>query len=112
MRVKNWFDEHAYYPPENIASFKVIKGPSRTGHFTQLMWGNSRYVGCGYTFYTLENDNSTNRYQTTQACNYGPRGNILTEPVYIEGETCSACPTGSYCNKPTGLCRGHSQRTK
>ncbi|XP_075544012.1 CRISP/Allergen/PR-1-like [Dermacentor variabilis] len=104
QRIKNWFDEYKDYPPEGIASFKVIRGPPRTGHFTQLMWGETRFVGCGYTFYRLENDDNAKRYQTTQVCNYGPRGNILTEPVYSEGQPCSSCFTEGFCNQTTGLC--------
>ncbi|KAL1476888.1 hypothetical protein MTO96_018030 [Rhipicephalus appendiculatus] len=72
QRIKNWFDEHKDYPPEGIASFKIIRGPAKTGHFTQLVWGETRYVGCGYTFYTLHDDNNPKKYQTTQVCNYGP----------------------------------------
>ncbi|XP_077516764.1 venom allergen 3 homolog [Amblyomma americanum] len=82
QRIKNWFDEHKYYPTEGIGSFRVIRGHAKTGHFTQLMWGDTRCVGCGYTFYTLKNDNSTQRYQTTQVCNYGPR--LSATPVTSE----------------------------
>ncbi|KAL3177515.1 hypothetical protein MRX96_039082 [Rhipicephalus microplus] len=73
QRIKNWFDEHKNYPPEDIASFKIFPGPARTGHFTQLVWAETRYVGCGYTFYTLHEDKNAKKYQTTQVCNYGPR---------------------------------------
>ncbi|KAH7955036.1 hypothetical protein HPB49_024223 [Dermacentor silvarum] len=47
QRVKNWFDEYKDYPPEGIASFKVIRGPAKTGHFTQR--GGTRASGTAAT---------------------------------------------------------------
>ena len=31
-------------------------------------------------------------------CNYGESGNGKGQPMYLEGEPCSACPAGTTCD--------------
>ncbi|KAI4460966.1 cysteine-rich secretory protein-related [Holotrichia oblita] len=47
-----------------------------SGHFTQLVWAMTTHVGCSRI---LANG------QCLIACNYGPAGNMLGNPVYNEG---------------------------
>ncbi len=59
--VKSWYDEINYYN-YNRPGFSM-----KTGHFTQVVWKNSRYLGCGWAqardggYYVV--------------CNYNPPGN-------------------------------------
>lgn len=73
------------------------------GHFTQVIWAKSRYVGCGYTYYHYTGGVGY-PYKQLYTCNYGPSGNYRGKPVYQEGRTCTACPAGTICNHATGLC--------
>ena len=76
-----------------------------TGHFTQLIWAKTQYVGCGFIVHTGYGGSSS--YDTKYyVCNYGPAGNWLQQRVYSGGRACSKCPAGSRCNQ--GLCRDMS----
>ena len=71
------------------------------GHFTQLIWASTEYVGCGYMVY---NHPSVRNHDTQYyVCNYGAAGNYNGRPVYQGGATCSACPEGTSCTD-RGLC--------
>ncbi|CAH1407367.1 unnamed protein product [Nezara viridula] len=43
----------------------------KAGHFTQMIWADTKYVGCGLAFYDNVNDHHT-PYQTLLVCNYRP----------------------------------------
>merc|ERR1719458_971268 len=79
-----------------------------TGHFTQLIWAKTQYVGCGFIVH--EGYGGGNSYDTKYyVCNYGPAGNWLRQRVYSGGSPCSKCPAGSTCNG--GLCRDQAATT-
>uniref|UniRef100_A0A7I5E758 SCP domain-containing protein n=1 Tax=Haemonchus contortus TaxID=6289 RepID=A0A7I5E758_HAECO len=63
--------------------------------FSKMAWHNTVKLGCAIqrcpTFYFV-------------VCQYGPRGNIINENIYDVGSTCSKCPTGSVCDRTSGLC--------
>ncbi|XP_070387077.1 cysteine-rich venom protein-like [Dermacentor albipictus] len=112
-QVKAWFDEYTHYPPQSVDHFSPPRGEP-TGHFTQVVWATTRYVGCGYVDYIVEGY-SRLPYMQLYVCNYASAGNVLLRPVYNPGDVCSACPEGTACVKDTGLCssaeaRGHSYR--
>ncbi|KAH7959009.1 hypothetical protein HPB49_007295 [Dermacentor silvarum] len=101
-QIKAWFDEYAHYPPHRVDHFSPPPGEP-TGHFTQVVWATTRYVGCGYVQYTVEGY-SRLPYMQLYVCNYASAGNVLLLPVYAAGDMCSACPEGTACVKDTGLC--------
>lgn len=49
----------------------------KVGHYTQVVWANTKEIGCGSIKY-IENGW---HYQTL-ICNYGPAGNYMGQPVY------------------------------
>ncbi|XP_037090903.1 venom allergen 5-like, partial [Pollicipes pollicipes] len=96
--IEAWYEE-----VKDFASFDVDQFPSTQvviGHYTAMVWGDTRRVGCGFVNYrTVGRDNRI------YVCNYGPGGNILSFPVYERGSPCSACPAGTSCSLTyRGLC--------
>ncbi|KAI4504389.1 hypothetical protein M0802_000860 [Mischocyttarus mexicanus] len=49
----------------------------KVGHYTQMVWGNTKEIGCGSLKYVENNWES--HYLV---CNYGPAGNYLGQPIY------------------------------
>ncbi|XP_063908893.1 venom allergen 3-like [Zophobas morio] len=60
-----WFNEHELYTYPHYTK--------ESGHYTQVVWANTKYVGCGYTFYKA---GGKFKYQKLLVCNYGPAGNV------------------------------------
>ncbi|XP_065282086.1 uncharacterized protein [Dermacentor albipictus] len=102
--MDGWFtQEYKLYPPRNVPKFAPVEGV-KIGHFTQIIWAKTRYVGCGYVYYNVDGARYPHMKQCT--CNYAPAGNYIGQPIYQEGPTCSACPNSTQCDKATGLCSG------
>ncbi|PSN50515.1 hypothetical protein C0J52_14364 [Blattella germanica] len=93
--INKWYNEVGNFSRNDISPFKFTKG---TGHYTQVVWADTKYVGCGFIAYK-EADGWYNKYYV---CNYGPGGNIKETTMYKTGAACSAC-SGS-CETSTGLC--------
>ncbi|KAI8117389.1 hypothetical protein FF38_01287 [Lucilia cuprina] len=91
-RIQKWFDEVQKYQFGDAWS-------SKTGHYSQLVWGETSLVGCGFTEYK-----DTTKYNKLYVCNYGPGGNVVGLKPYEVGKP--AC--SSYGMKPSpryqGLC--------
>ncbi|NXU45236.1 CRVP2 protein, partial [Drymodes brunneopygia] len=90
--VQSWYNE--------VKDFEYGTGAktedAKVGHYTQVVWHNSRYVGCGLAFC----GNSTYKY--FYVCQYCPAGNLISslKTPYTEGEPCGDCPNS--CED--GLC--------
>ncbi|XP_044259216.1 venom allergen 5-like [Tribolium madens] len=68
--IMMWYNE---YPKFIYPNF------SGAGHYTQVIWDKTQYVGCGYTYYRKSvND----WYDKLFVCNYGPGGNIVGVAPY------------------------------
>ena len=59
-RIQNWFNEVQKYAWGSRWSAK-------TGHYSQLVWGDTNLVGCGYSYYQ-----DGRRFNKLWVCNYGP----------------------------------------
>jgi len=104
--ITAWYNEYSSYTYSN--EYQV-----NAGHYTQLVWAKTRYVGCGYM--TCPNlDGLTGSVWNDGAiifvCNYFPSGNFAGQYPYINGssilnDSCSLCDKdrkGCYKN----LCSG------
>ncbi|XP_024867089.1 venom allergen 3-like isoform X3 [Temnothorax curvispinosus] len=58
-QISGWFNEVQYYH----SGYSKI-----TGHYTQLVWGDTFLLGCGYSFYY----DPARGYTKNYVCNYGP----------------------------------------
>ncbi|XP_069983039.1 scoloptoxin SSD976 [Penaeus vannamei] len=97
--VTSWYGEVKDMPKEVVAAFK--KQPSvEIGHYTQVVWGSTREVGCGIIYYLAEKNNKVFPASKTYVCNYGGSGNIRNRPMYTEGPAASNCPNGTSVKYP------------
>jgi len=97
--VKDWYDEVKLL---NGAAAPVsnYQWNDATGHYTQMIWGNSYALGCGFKVYK---DQGYYSYQLT--CNYGPGGNTIGQKMYTKGTFNGAnCKKGASTAYP-GLCK-------
>ncbi|XP_970952.1 venom allergen 3 [Tribolium castaneum] len=69
--VMMWYNEYPKFIYPNY-----ING---AGHYTQVIWDKTEYIGCGYTYYKKS---PTDWYEKLFVCNYGPGGNILGVAPY------------------------------
>ncbi|CAG9765267.1 unnamed protein product [Ceutorhynchus assimilis] len=77
--LKSWWDEH-----EEYTYGKCCKNTA-SGHYTQMVWWNSEYVGCGYTYFCTADKSFP--YRKFYICNYGPAGNLVGAKPYKTNET-------------------------
>ncbi|KAH0558031.1 venom allergen 5-like [Cotesia glomerata] len=74
--VQQWYNEVKDFNRNYVRSFRWQSWP-QIGHYTQLVWGNTRKVGCGAIRYK-----DWYWYTTYLVCNYGPTGNGIGQRVY------------------------------
>lgn len=99
--IESWFSEIKDFAGKSVVSFSP-NGPT-TGHFTQIIWANSYFVGCGFASYSSSPGSVTHLH----VCQYGPVGNILGFEIYkASTEKGCKCPAELSCNNVTfpGLC--------
>lgn len=99
--IESWFSEIKDFAGKSVISFSP-NGPP-TGHFTQIIWANSYFIGCGYASYSNQPGTVTHLH----VCQYGPVGNILGFEIYkASAEKGCKCPAELSCNNVTfpGLC--------
>uniref|UniRef100_Q05108 Venom allergen 5 n=1 Tax=Dolichovespula arenaria TaxID=7442 RepID=VA5_DOLAR len=72
--IKMWEDEVKDYNPHKDLMHNNF---SKVGHYTQMVWGKTKEIGCGSVKY-IENKWHTHYL----VCNYGPAGNYMNQPVY------------------------------
>lgn len=73
-----WTDEASNFDSSRINDMPNQSKP-KIFHYTQLVWADTQYVGCGLVKYR---DPSNDWYNTRLICNYGPGGNVLGQPLY------------------------------
>ncbi|XP_076078447.1 GLIPR1-like protein 1 [Mytilus galloprovincialis] len=95
--IKMWFDEKRDYSPGRGFSMS-------TGHYTQMVWADSKQLGCGVQICNA-NSKFPMKYMYL-VCFYDPPGNFNNREPYINGQACSRCRSGQKCD--AGLCSDHS----
>ncbi|CAH0556088.1 unnamed protein product [Brassicogethes aeneus] len=99
--VKRWYQEIKYMTPNQYDSFyppKTASTKQQIGHFTQLVWAKTEFVGCAAS-------KSSDGSELYFGCNYGPGGNVLDTSILKWGPPCSVCKNGLKCNeKYESLC--------
>lgn len=104
-RVERWYLEYKQYTYSKFQSpmSTAVCSKGVCGHYTQLAWAKSKYVGCAVAF-CANFFQSYGRGGTMVACDYGPTGNIIGQYPYKTGTPCTKCASGKgFCYK--NLCR-------
>ncbi|CAF91962.1 unnamed protein product, partial [Tetraodon nigroviridis] len=73
------------------------------GHFTQVVWYNSIYVGCGIARCP------NHQYEYQYICQYCPPGNYQFARPYASGQTCGDCPNNCDNKLCTNPCKYTNQ---
>ncbi|XP_069113965.1 peptidase inhibitor 16-like [Argopecten irradians] len=88
--VRSWVSEVKNYNYFTLGCNGVC------GHYTQVVWHDSEYVGCGaVSCNSVSGLNWSN--SIIVVCNYGKGGNYRGRQPYTQGRSCSACPSGKVC---------------
>eukprot|EP01084_Bolivina_argentea_P036280 67150_1 len=102
--IQAYYNEYEYYTFNNDTDGCCSQAPC--GHYTQVVWANTRYVGCGYTVCDgLSGAVGSGTDVVFKVCNYYPAGNFVGNSPYYAGCSCSNCASDRVCNND-GLCGG------
>jgi hypothetical protein len=61
------------------------------GHFTQVMWKDTRELGCGKATCTMKDENGNDRKGTHWVCRYNPPGNQGTSASVLKQQVQGVC---------------------
>lgn len=85
--IEYWYGQIDVCDPRQIDKFGsefCLEGKE----FTQMIWADTRYVGCGVAFFKKKH---------LVVCLYAPRGNLFGQSVYKRGTPCSSCDVNDEC---------------
>jgi uncharacterized protein YkwD len=103
--MKLWYDEYEYFTFGTISGTGTCVSGEECGHYTQLVWANTRYVGCGYTKCATVQGLPTFTNAILFACDYYFAGNWVGDYPYQTGTDCSNCPHDRQTCQ-NGICTG------
>jgi len=108
--IAYWYNEHQYYTYGPVEGAGTCQSGQQCGHYTQLVWAKTRYVGCGYTKCPTVQNLPTFTNAILFACDYYFAGNYVDDYPYETGDGCSQCP-GDRNTCQDGLCTGCPSRS-
>ncbi|CAG0883150.1 unnamed protein product [Cyprideis torosa] len=103
--AKSWYDEINDLPDRKILqSFRTVSGPP-VGHFTQIVWADTSYIGCGVSHFLCKGGDPDEEMGTCGlvVCNYKRGGNIISRPLFKESDE-PECSDDTELEEETGLC--------
>eukprot|EP01083_Nonionella_stella_P250509 865149_1 len=97
--MQGWIDEGQYYqygiiprdpsPTDQRCTAAQHLPTNGCGHFTQIVWADTRYVGCGFSYC---GGPTASDIETYLVCHYYNAGNFQTRYPYDDGGTnCAYC---------------------
>lgn len=97
--LNGWYNEKKLISSTGMV-FPFRKTNLMIGHYTQLMWSRSFYVGCAY----IRSSDRYYKFRTYIACNYAGAGNQLNENMFSPSRfLASTCIPGTRKGR-SGLC--------
>lgn len=102
--TKIWFEGLKNVTLKNLKEFDSSSN-WKSKIFTQSIWGNAQYIGCGAAiFKKLQQDEESSIRTFLVVCNIAPEGNLQNTSAYKIGQPCSECPRKQCHSKFTSLC--------
>ncbi|XP_072015037.1 cysteine-rich venom protein latisemin-like [Amphiura filiformis] len=86
--TNNWYNEEQDY------DYNAHSCSGVCGHYTQVVWAKSIYLGCGRAFCS-DVSNGTYNNAWIMTCHYAPAGNYQGVRPYVAGLSCTECESGS-----------------
>ncbi|XP_050302606.1 CRISP/Allergen/PR-1-like [Anthonomus grandis grandis] len=80
--IQEWFDEHKNYKYKEVEKKDVGRKPDIL-HYTQVIWAENEYIGCGYTYFQTD---EAFGFKKLYVCNYA-QGNVVGQYPYKRGES-------------------------
>ncbi|CAH0558153.1 unnamed protein product [Brassicogethes aeneus] len=94
--MASWYSEIKDMEPDIYTKYDDPASGKAIGHFTQLVWAKSEFIGCAA---------STDGKKLYFGCNYGPAGNVKGAGILKWGTPCTECENSLKCNqKYESLC--------
>ena len=50
-KIQDWYDEVKDWPAANVGAFSTTGATGVIGHYTQLVWAETKRIGCGVIYY-------------------------------------------------------------
>ena len=50
-KIQDWFDEVENWPSKNTENYSDANVSGDVGHFTQIVWAKTKFVGCGTMYH-------------------------------------------------------------
>ena len=50
-KLQDMYDEVKDFPSENVGAYSQAGATGVIGHYTQIVWAKTKYVGCGVIYY-------------------------------------------------------------
>ena len=76
-KLQDMYDEVKDFPSANVGAFSKAGATGVIGHYTQIVWAKTKYVGCGVIYYK-DLSESAKRYPYRKVANYD-----LTRTIYL-----------------------------
>ncbi|XP_018013318.1 uncharacterized protein LOC108670361 [Hyalella azteca] len=97
--IDSWYSEVAHVDENIVRSFTPVSQNQTIGHYTQMLWASTYEIGCGQVTFgpCVEFVNNAPAFREKCqifVCNYGPAGNLITQPIYSIGPAASQCLHG------------------
>ncbi|ULT96514.1 hypothetical protein L3Y34_004829 [Caenorhabditis briggsae] len=92
-----------------IKQLRMDRYDKRIGHATQILWGETRKLGCSVQECAARSDGSLEGQKYKVAvCKYYPTGNVFKTStptsIYTVGDVGSSCSEGTFIDPTSGLC--------
>ncbi|NXA85928.1 PI16 inhibitor, partial [Melanocharis versteri] len=92
LAIAEWNGERKFY---NLTTSKCAPGQT-CDNYTQVVWAETTFIGCGNSF-CKKIDGIEAENMHLLVCSYYPPSNTEFKIPYLEGPSCTICPTGTVC---------------
>ncbi|XP_063988420.1 uncharacterized protein LOC135168316 [Diachasmimorpha longicaudata] len=83
--IDNWYNEVEHFNANTVSSLKPKPPGVKLYHYVQMVWADTKRIGCGISKYTRNKPTQYNPNMWPElflVCNYGPTGVIQDWPLY------------------------------